>query len=90
MYLQAESAIDAMRDAMESLSLYDEFNLNVEDFLPDTNPQGQSALPVTPQVSNQALATNNIPVTQTGMTPTEQALLSPQEQQIRLRQRGLA
>ena len=89
-YIQAESAIDAMRDAMESLSLYDEFNLNVEDFLPDTNPQGQSALPVTPQVSSQALATNNIPVSQTGLTPTEQALLSPQEQQIRLRQRGLA
>tara|TARA_R100000005_G_scaffold49440_1_gene23749 strand:- start:1248 stop:5243 length:3996 start_codon:yes stop_codon:yes gene_type:complete len=89
-YIQAESTLDAIRDAMEGLNLYGEFNLNVEDFLPDTNPQGQSALPVTPQVSSQALATNNIPVTQTGLTPTEQALLSPQEQQIRLRQRGLA
>jgi hypothetical protein len=89
-YIQAESTLDAIRDAMEGLNLYGEFNLNVEDFLPDTSPQGQSALPVTPQVSSQALATNNIPVTQTGLTPTEQALLSPQEQQIRLRQRGLA
>ena len=89
-YIQAESTLDAIRDAMEGLNLYGEFNLNVEDFLPDTSPQGQSALPVTPQVSSQALATNNIPVSQTGLTPTEQALLSPQEQQIRLRQRGLA
>ena len=89
-YLEAEPTLRAIQSAMDQLTLYDDFYLNVEDFLPDTNPQGQSALPVTPQVSNQALATNNIPVTQTGLTPTEQALLSPQEQQIRLRQRGLA
>ena len=88
--MSAEPTLRAIQSAMDQLTLYDDFYLNVEDFLPDTNPQGQSALPVTPQVSNQALATNNIPVTQTGLTPTEQALLSPQEQQIRLRQRGLA
>jgi len=28
-------------------------------------------------------------VTQSGLTPTEQALLSPDEQAIRLRQRGM-
>jgi len=28
-------------------------------------------------------------ITQSGLTPTESALLSPAEQQIRLRQRGL-
>ena len=89
-YLEAEPTLRAIQSAMDQLTLYDDFYLNVEDFLPDTDPQGQSALPVTPQVSSQALATNNIPVTQTGLTPTEQALLSPQEQQIRLRQRGLA
>ena len=89
-YLEAEPTLRAIQSAMDQLTLYDDFYLNVEDFLPDTNPQGQSALPVTPQVSSQALATNNIPVAQTGLTPTEQALLSPQEQQIRLRQRGLA
>ena len=88
-YLEAEPTLRAIQSAMDQLTLYDDFYLNVEDFLPDTNPQGQSALPVTPQVSSQALATNNIPVAQTGLTPTEQALLSPQEQQIRLRQRGL-
>jgi hypothetical protein len=29
-------------------------------------------------------------LSQTGLTPTEQALLSPEEQAIKLRQRGLA
>jgi len=29
-------------------------------------------------------------LSQTGLTPTEQALLSPEEQAIRLRQRGMA
>jgi len=29
-------------------------------------------------------------LTQTGLTPSEQALLSPEEQAIRLRQRGMA
>jgi len=32
----------------------------------------------------------NTNVMQTGLTPTEQALLSPEEQSIRLRQRGLS
>ena len=77
-------------DPLEGLNLYGEFNLNIEDFLPDTNPQGQSALPVTPQVSRQALATNNMPVSQTGLTQTEQGLLSEEEKGIRLRQRGMA
>ena len=31
----------------------------------------------------------NMNVMQTGLTPTEQALLSPEEQAIRLRQRGI-
>ena len=47
------------------------------------------ATPATPAVSTAALATNNMPVSQTGLTQTEQALLSPEEQQIRLRQRGM-
>ena len=50
----------------------------------------QTPLPTTPAVNTAALATNNIPVSQTGLTQTEQALLSPEEQQIRLRQRGMA
>ena len=56
------------------------------------NPN-QSALPETPGVNPQVVSTP-MPapgtVSQSGLTPTEQALLSPEEQQIRLRQRGMA
>ena len=36
-----------MNAAMESLTLFDEFNLELSDFLPDSDPEGQSALPPT-------------------------------------------
>jgi len=51
---------------------------------PSPNPsvigQGQNLVQAVP-------GSNTLP---TGLTPTESALLSPEEQQIRLRQRGLA
>ena len=53
----------------------------------------QSALPDTPGVNpaNFNTATlNQGTVGTTGLTSTEQALLSPEEQAIRLRQRGMA
>ena len=89
-FYEAEPTLRAIQAAMSTLNLYGEFDLNVEDFLPDTDPQGQSALPITPEVSRQALATNNMPVSQTGLTQTEQGLLSEEEKAIRLRQRGMA
>ena len=69
-----------------------EFDLKLEDFLPQPETSGaQSALPPQPmpnpsvigQVQPQQMTTAQ------GLTPTEMALLSPEEQQIRLRQRGL-
>jgi len=49
-------------------------------------------LPPTPQVDANAIKDPmvNANVMQTGLTPTEQALLSPEEQVMRLRQRGIA
>jgi len=79
---------------MEGLTLFDEFNLDLEDFLPDTDPQGQSALPLTPMPNQQVVQTAAaMPAAGTmnqGLTNTENALLSEEEKQIRLRQRGLA
>jgi len=46
--------------------------------MPNANIIGQI-----PQIGGQQLMTSQ------GLTPTELALLSPEEQQIRLRQRGL-
>lgn len=91
---QAESTINQMEDKMYKLNLYQDWNINLEDFLPDTDPQGQSALPSTPMPDAQAVqsaaampAAGNL---NQGLTPTENALLSEEEKQIRLRSRGLA
>ena len=92
-FLEAEPMLRAMDAAMSSLTLFDDFYLRLEDFLPDTDPQGQSALPPTPGV-NPALIDKTamlpgLDTMQTGLTPTEQALLSDEEKGIRLRQRGM-
>ena len=55
------------------------------------DPFKQSALPQTPGV-NPALMSQVLPSTntmETGLTPTEQALLSNEEKGIKLRQRGM-
>jgi len=48
-----------------------------------------SMAPITPPI-NTGIMQVNTPLSQTGLTQTEQALLSPEEQSIRLRQRGMA
>jgi hypothetical protein len=67
--------------------------IDLNDYLIDTSPMGPAALPpqpmpnpqvVQPQPMVQATGTMN-----QGLTPTENALLSEEEKQIRLRQRGL-
>ena len=74
-------------------SLEDPLDLQLEDYITPVQPTAaQAPLQPTPMPNPQILS--SIPamqnVSQTGLTPTEQALLSPEEQQIRLRQRGLA
>ena len=76
---------------MNRLRLDGEFDLNLDDYLPDEDLLGQAPLPETPSVNPALIQTNQqASVSQTGLTPTEQALLSPEEQAIRLRQRGMA
>ena len=62
--------------------------------LPTNNRQVASVqtppLPSTPSVNPQLVASNNPVMPQTGLTRTETALLSPEEQSIRLRSRGQA
>ena len=57
----------------------------------DFDPFSQSSL-TTPDVNpdNDTATVQQASVSQTGLTPSEQALLSPEEQAIRLRQRGMA
>ena len=91
-FREALPILKSMYKAFTKQKLDGEFNLKLEDFLPQpVAPGPQSALPQTPmpnpsvigQVQPQPMTTDQ------GLTPTEMALLSPEEQQIRLRQRGL-
>jgi hypothetical protein len=87
----ALGSIRAMSRKLNRLRLDGEFDLNLDDYLPDTEMLDQSAMLQTPPVNPGVIQTNQqAAVTQTGLTPTEQALLSPEEQAIRLRQRGMA
>ena len=77
---------------MYRLNLYQDWDIDLQDFLPDTAPEGQSALPPTPMPSQDVIQTSAIQapgIMNQGLTPTENALLSEEEKQIRLRQRGL-
>ena len=92
-FLGAEGTLESIRDLLEIQNLYGDFDLNLEDFLPDTEPEGQSALPLTPMPNQQVVQTAAIPAAGTmnqGLTPTENALYSEEEKQITLRNRGLA
>ena len=84
--------IERMYEEFTDKNLSGEWEFKLEDFLPQSTVDPQSsALPQQPmpnpsvigQVQPQQMTTAQ------GLTPTEMALLSPEEQQIRLRQRGL-
>ena len=94
-------SLDAIREIifdLRNLSLDDNFDefINIENYLPQPviNPQAQSALPSTPMPDAQAVqSTAAMPAAgnlNQGLTPTENALLSEEEKQIRLRSRGLS
>jgi hypothetical protein len=89
---QAESTLGQMENKMYELNLNQDWNIDLQDFLPDTSPEGQSVLPPQP-MPNPQIVTPSMPQvssTNQGLTPVEMALLSPEEQRMRLRQRGLA
>jgi hypothetical protein len=89
----AEGTLEAMKNLLEIQNLHGEFQLDLKQFLPDTDPQGQSALPSTPMPDAQAVqsaaAMPAAGAMNQGLTPTENALLSEEEKQITLRNRGL-
>jgi len=82
-----------IQDDLRDLSFDDEFDIDIEEYFPSYDDMSQSALPDTPGVNpaNFNTATlNQGTVGTTGLTSTEQALLTPEEQAIKLRQRGMA
>ena len=95
-YLEAMSDINKLIRDNRNTSLSDgEIKFYEEPKTPiiqETPQIFQKPLPATPFVNANAIQDMrvNTNVMQTGLTPTEQALLSPEEQSIRLRQRGLS
>jgi len=85
----ALGTIRSMSRRLNRLRLDDEFDLNLDDYLPDPDMLDQSAALPTPPVSPQVIQPIQTTM-QTGLTPTETALLSEEEKAIRLRQRGMA
>ena len=79
-YNQAESTLGQMEDQMYRLNLYQDWNIDLDNFLPDTDPQGESALPPTPMPNARLLSQQNNPIN--NLTRTESALLSPDEKEI--------
>ena len=97
---EALPIIQEMIEAFQSLPLDEQFNFKLEDFGIQvdeaagtyTDPLAQAPLD-TPGVNPANFNTASMDqgtIGTTGLTSTEQALLSPEEQAIRLRQRGQA
>jgi hypothetical protein len=88
-----------MIDAFSGADLSKSFKFNLSDFgveeVQETKPFDpfSSALPPTPMPDQQVIQTAAVQapgIMNQGLTPTENALLSEEEKQMRLRQRGLA
>jgi len=86
---EARDVLLDIQDDLRDLSFDDMFDIDIEQYLPSYDQV--SALPETPSVNPAVVQTNQLAsLSQTGLTPTEQALLSEEEKAIRLRQRGMA
>jgi len=86
---EARDVLLDIQDDLRDLSFDDMFDIDIEQYLPSYDQV--SAVPQTPAINPAVVQpVQQVSVSQTGLTPTEQALLSPEEQAIRLRQRGMA
>ena len=87
------SLLRSVRKDMQKLRLDGEFDIVANNFIEPKLPTPTPPLPDTPGVNpanfNKEVM-NQGTIGTTGLTSTEQALLSPEEQAIRLRQRGQA
>ena len=90
------ASLRSLRNELRKPDLEDNFDFEIQEFIQPEEPEiqaqaPQGGLPPTPDV-NPALVQQTLPSTnvmETGLTPTEQALLSNEEKAIRLRQRGM-
>jgi len=88
--IDALGSLESMYSDFFNLKLGDDWTFNLEDYLPQSVTSPQSALPPQPMPAPNVVGQAPQMSTAQGLTPTELALLSQEEQQIRLKQRGLA
>jgi len=98
-FKEVKPTLREMNRELKSLDLGETFDLDLTDYLEEgpgiAESLGLGNIGQPPMPNQQILQTSQLQapgsnVTSQGLTPTELALLSPEEQQIRLRQRGLA
>jgi len=78
---------------MKQITLNDSLEINIEDYLFEEEPLIQtSPLPIQPMPNVSILTPpiQQVAGIKNGLTPVESALLSPEEQRMRLKERGLA
>jgi hypothetical protein len=96
-FIQAEPILNEMYNVFYNLNLNEDWNFNLEEFLPQATPGGEQQGSVVPPLPEQPMPNPQIitpPMPQMsqlnqGLTPAESALLSEEDKQLRLRQRGL-
>ena len=98
-FKEIKPTLREMNRDLKILDLGETFDLDLTDYLEEgpgiAESLGLGNIGQPPMPNQQILQTSQVQapgsnVTSQGLTPTELALLSPEEQQIRLRQRGLA
>ena len=97
-FKEVKPTLREMNRDLKSLDLGETFDLDLTDYLEEgpgiAESLGLGNIGQTPLPNQQIIQTSQVQapgnITSQGLTPTELALLSPEEQQIRLRQRGLA
>ena len=97
-FKEVKPTLREMNRELKSLDLGETFDLDLTDYLEEgpgiAESLGLGNIGQTPMPNQQVIQTSQVQapgnITSQGLTPTELALLSPEEQQIRLRQRGLA
>ena len=94
-FTQALGAIQQLTRTLSSIPLSENIDdfIDIRDYLFEEEPLIETPpLPVQPMPNASILTppVQQIAGLQNGLTPTESALLSPEEQRIRLKQRGLA
>jgi len=91
---RVQKVIDRIEKKLYKQKLNKEFKINPDDYILKQSTRDQlSQLPTTPMPNAQVVQTAALQapgVMNQGLTTTENALLSEEEKQIRLRSRGLA